>query len=81
MPKLACLFIDDIYQLYGHPANIVSDRDQKFNRHFWGAVFKRLDTMLNMSTANHPQTNGQIERVNQVLKGMLCAYVSKEQTN
>ena len=40
-------------------------------------VFKRLDTMLNLSTTDHPQTDGQIEHVNQVLEDMLIAYVSK----
>ena len=81
-PKLARLFVENIYRLYGLPAaNIVSDRDQKFDSHFWRAVFKRLDTMLNLSTAQHPQTDGQTERVNQVLEDMLRAYVSKHQSN
>ena len=50
-PELARLFVDNIYRLYGLPANIISDRDRKFDSHFWRAVFKRLDTMLNLSTA------------------------------
>ena len=80
-PELARLFVENVYRLYGLPANIISDRDQKFNSHFWRAVFKRLDTMLNLSTADHPQTDGQTERVNQVLEDMLRAYVSKRQSN
>ena len=46
-PKLARLFIDNIYKFYGLLDSIVSDRDQKFNNHFWRAVFNRLDTKLN----------------------------------
>ena len=44
-------------------------------------MFAKLDTKLNLSTADHPQTDGQTERVNQVLEDMLQAYVSKKQTN
>ena len=73
--------MDNVYRLYGLPANIISDRDRKFDSHFWRAVFKRLDTMLNLSTADHPQTDGQTERVNQVLEDMIRAYVSKRQSN
>ena len=78
---LAWLFVEHLYWLYGLPTNIVSDRDTKFNSHFWRAVFHRLDTQLNMSTADHPEMDGQTERVNQVLEDMLRAYVSKKQTN
>ena len=57
----------------------MSDHDRKFNSHFWRAVFQRLGTMLNFSTADHPKIDGQTERVNQVLEDMLRAYVSKEE--
>ena len=80
-PELARLFVDNIYRLYGLPASIVSDRDRKFDSHFWRTVFKRLDTLLHLSTADHPQKDGQTERVNQVLEDMLRAYVSKRQSN
>ena len=45
-PELARLFVEHIYRLYGLPAGIISDRDSKFNNHFWRAVFKRLETTL-----------------------------------
>ena len=70
-PKLARLFVENIYQLYDLPANIISDCNRKYDSHFWRVVFKRLDTMLNLSTANHSQTDGQIECVNQVLEDIL----------
>ena len=64
--------------MYGLPTNIVSDCNTKFISHFSRAVFHRLDTQLNMSTVDHPETDGQTERVNQVLEDMLRAYVSKK---
>ena len=75
-PELARLFIEHLYKVYGLPADIVSDRDRKFDSHFWREVFKTLDTTLSMSTTDHPQT----KRVNQVLEDMLCAYVTKKQS-
>ena len=68
------LIVKNVYKLYGLPSNIVSNRNQKFNSHFWRKLFKRLDTMLNISTAHHPQTDGQIKRVNQVLEDMPGAH-------
>lgn len=81
MPELAKLFIEHLYKLYGLPADIVSDRDRKFNSHFWREVFKKLDTTLSMSTTDHPESDGQTERVNQILEDMLRSYVSKKQSN
>ena len=79
--KLARLFIDNIYKIYGLPSSIVCDRNEKFDNHFWKAVLHKLDTTLNLSTVDHPQMDGQIERINQVLEEMLRAYISKKQTN
>ena len=57
------------------PEAIISDRDVKFTSNFWKGLFADLGTKLKFSTAYHPQTDGQIERVNQVLKDMLRMYV------
>ena len=54
---------------------IIPDRDPKFIGNFWKSLFKGLDTKLKFSTAYHPQTDGQKERVNQVLEDMLRMYV------
>ena len=59
----------------------MSDRDRKFDSHFWREIFKKLDTTLSMSMVDHPQFDGQMERVNQVLEDMLRAYVTKKQSN
>ena len=54
-PELARLFIKHLYRLYGLLTYIVSNRDRKFDSHFWREVLKKLDTTLSMSTTNHPQ--------------------------
>ena len=57
----------EIFQLHGIPKVIISNRDPKFTGNFWKILFKGLNTKLNSSTSYHLQTNGQTERVNQVL--------------
>ena len=60
--QLAHLFVEQLFWLYGLPANIVSDRDSKFMSGFWQLVFLKLETTLSSSSSNHPQSDGQIER-------------------
>jgi hypothetical protein len=68
------VFIDNVVKLHGVPLTIISDRDRVFTCHFWRELIKALGTKLNYSTAYHPQTDGQSERVNQYLKQYLrCA--------
>ena len=63
------------------PSSIVSDIDVRFTGHFWRQIFAKLHVSFNMSSCDHPQTNGQTERVNQILEDMLCAYVSDKQSD
>ena len=63
------------FPLHGIPKLIISNRYPKFTGNFWKTLFKGLHTKLNFSIAYHPQTNGQTERVNQVLEYMLRMYV------
>ena len=58
------IFMKEIFKLHGIPKAIITDRDAKFTSNFWTSLFKGMDTKLNFSTANHPQTNGQIKWVN-----------------
>ncbi|KAD6118912.1 hypothetical protein E3N88_10183 [Mikania micrantha] len=62
MDKLARLYINDIVVRHGVPLSIISDRDSRFTSRFWQSLQKSLGTQLNLSTAYHPQTDGQSER-------------------
>ncbi|POM80953.1 LOW QUALITY PROTEIN: Retroelement [Phytophthora palmivora] len=75
-PKLAELFVEKYVRLHGIPVDIVSDRDSKFTSKFWGACAEILGTKLKMASAHHQRTDGQVERLNAVLAGYLCHYVS-----
>jgi hypothetical protein len=68
---VAQLFIDNIFKLHGMPAVIVSDRDRIFTSKMWHEVFAALKVDLRFSTAYHPETDGQTERVNQSLEQYL----------
>ena len=80
-PQLATLFMREVCRLHGVPESILSDRDPRFTAHFWRALWSQLGTKLAMSTAFHPQTDGQTERANRTLEEMLRAYVNFRQTD
>ena len=61
------------------PRKIISDRDSIFTSSFWRELQGAVGTKLNLSTTYHPQTDGQTERVNQVLEDMLRMYVMDNQ--
>ncbi|KAG3020775.1 hypothetical protein PC120_g9066 [Phytophthora cactorum] len=67
----ALLFLDRVFRQHGLPEAIVSDRDPRFTAKFWKSLFQVLGTRLDMSTADHPQTDGQTERVNRVVEDIL----------
>jgi transposase InsO family protein len=72
---LAHLYIDNVYRLKGLSQVIVSDRDTRITSEFWQTLFARLGTSLNLSTAHHPQTDGQTERTHRTIEQILRAYV------
>ena len=72
------IFLKQIFRLHGIPKVIISDRDPKFTGNFWRSLFKGLNTTINSSTLFHPQTDGQTERVNQVLENLLRMYVKDQ---
>lgn len=78
-PELARIFTKEVVRLHGIPKSIVSDRDPRFTSNFWKSLFKLTGTKLAMSTAFHPQSDGQTERVNRTLEDMLRAYVNYRQ--
>ena len=69
------LYIREIVRLHGVPVSIVSNRDPRFTAQFWKSFQKAMGTQLSMSTAFHPQTNGQSKRTIQILEDMLRACV------
>ena len=73
--RVCRLYIREIVRLHGVLVSIVSDRDPRFTEHFWKSFQKAMGTQLTMSTAFHPQTDGQSERTIQVLEDMLRACV------
>jgi len=62
MDKLAELYVREVVRLHGVPASIVSNRDLRFTSRFWQSLQVALGTHLRMSSAYHPQTDGQSER-------------------
>jgi hypothetical protein len=80
-PEVAQVFLRDICRLHGLPSDIVSDRDKIFTSGFWRHFLALTGIKANMSTAFHPQTDGQTERVNQVLEQYLRIYCNYQQDN
>ena len=76
--NVAEMFMKQIFHLHGIPKVIISNKDLKFTNNFWKSLFKGLNTTLNFSTSFHPQTEGQTERVNQILEDMLRMYVREQ---
>ncbi|GJR36255.1 putative reverse transcriptase domain-containing protein [Tanacetum coccineum] len=75
MEKLTQLYLKEIICRHGVPISIISDEDSKFASRFWRSLQGALGTQLDMSTAYHPQTDGQSERTIQTLEDMLRAWV------
>jgi transposase InsO family protein len=73
--KYAELYISRILCLRGVPKTIISDRGAQFIARFWEPLHASLGTCLIHSSAYHPQTDGQTERVNQILEDMLRVCV------
>ena len=73
--QIADIFMKEIFRLHGIAKTVISDRDVKFTSAFWKTLFTGLGTQIHFSTAYHPQTDGKMERVNQVLEDMLRMYV------
>ena len=72
---IAKIFMKENFILHGFPKAIIYDRDTKFTSKFWKSLFSYLGTKFNFITTYHTQTDGQIERVNQVLEYMILMYV------
>ncbi|MBW0555259.1 hypothetical protein O181_094974, partial [Austropuccinia psidii MF-1] len=78
---LAHLFIKNIFSKHGLPSSIVSDRGSLFVSSFWTNLCQQLKISRYLSIAYHPETDGQEERVNQILKQYLWRYVNYHKDN
>jgi hypothetical protein len=76
--KLAEIYIEQIVRLHGIPSSIVSDREPKFTSKFWESLQAALGTKFRLSSAYHPQTDGQTERTIQSLEYLLRACVLEQ---
>ncbi|GJX04376.1 putative reverse transcriptase domain-containing protein [Tanacetum coccineum] len=80
LDKLARLYLNRIVARHGIPVSIICDRDGRFTSNFWKSFQKALGTDISMSTAYHPETDGQSERTIQTLEDMLRACVINFET-
>jgi len=78
---LADHFLRQVIRPHGLPSSILSDRGSQFTSDFWKRVTEALGISRNLSTAFHPQTDGQMERANATLKQYLRAYCNYQQDN
>jgi hypothetical protein len=80
-PAIAKIFYRRIFTRFGIPKKIVSDRDPRFTGAFWRRLLELTNTKLALSTAYHPQTDGQTERTNRTLEAILRANINYWQNN
>ena len=80
-PRLASILLTHVFSKHGTPVDIVSDRGKHFVSRFWASLCTLLGIKSNLSTAYHPETDGQTECVNQILKQYLRLYINYEQDN
>lgn len=77
--ELAQLFVRHVFSKHGVPSDIVSDRGSRFVSYFWSELCSALNIKQNLSTAYHPESDGQTERVNGILEQYLRLYISYNQ--
>ena len=74
-------FLSAIFRLHGLPESIISDGGSQFTSAFWNRLYSLYDIDHSLSTVNHPQIDGQTERVNAILEQYLCCFINKRQNN
>src|SRR5882724_7121585 len=76
---LACIFLSQVFAKHGTPTDIISNRGKHFISRFWRLLCQLLGIKANLSTAYHPETDGQTERINQILEQYLQVYINYQQ--
>ena len=79
--QLAHVLKDRLIRYHGIPKSIISDRDKLFTSNYWTTLMAEIGTQRKLSTAYHPQTDGQTERTNRTMKTYLKIYSNPQQTN
>lgn len=79
--QCARLMHDHVFCMFGWPEGIISDRDKLFTSQFWKTFMSLQGTQLKLSTAYHPQTDGQTERMNRTLEDMIRHYIGPDQSD
>ncbi|CAD0055203.1 unnamed protein product [Aureobasidium pullulans] len=79
--ELAHLVLDRLIRYHGIPKSFITDRDKLFTSNYWKTLVSVMGIKHKLSTAYHPQTDGQTERANQTLEAYLRHYVSYAQDN
>ena len=80
-PDTAQLYLHHVFHLHGLPTHLISDRGSQFTSRFWQALHSSLGTQVHLSSAYHPQTDGQTEHTNATLEQYLCCYTCYQQDN
>ena len=80
-PQTANLLLRNVFKHHGLPMDVISDRGPQFTSKFWSSICEQMGILRKLSTAAHPQTDGQTERTNQTLEQYLRAFVNFRQDN
>src|SRR5882724_10943346 len=70
------IFLSQVFEKHGTLTDIASDQGKHFISQFWWSLCQLLDIKANLSTAYHPETDGQMERVNQILEQYLRVHIN-----
>ena len=77
--SVAGIYFDFVFPLHGIPCKIISDRGPQFVARSMHAIYKQLGINTGLTTAYHPQANGQVEHKNQEVEAYLHLFISKHQ--
>jgi hypothetical protein len=80
-PTVAQAYLENVWKYHGFPEDVVSDRDSTFTGSFFTDLYNYLGIKRSISTAYHPQTDGQTERINQVIESYLRSYCNYERND